>query len=161
MALDIMPMVISVAFFVMVGFIVWAGARSRQRVARMQIELQTKMIERFGSAPEFVGFLQSDSGRQFMQGMGALPKAGARNNILASVRRAIVLSFLGIGFLVICISSEYRSEGFFIAGCILLGLGLGYGISAIVSVKLSRAWGLMPPPGIDGIVTEAAMTPHP
>ena len=110
MALDIMPMVISVAFFVMVGFIVWAGARSRQRVARMQIELQTKMIERFGSAPEFVGFLQSDSGRQFMQGMGALPKAGARNNILASVRRAIVLSFLGIGFLVICISSEYRNR---------------------------------------------------
>jgi hypothetical protein len=158
MEIELMPMVISVAFFVMVAFIVWAGARSRQRIARMQTEMQTKIIERFGSAPEFVGFLQSDNGRQFMQGMGALPKVGARNSILTSVRRAVVVSFLGIGFLVICISPHYGNGGFFISGCILLGLGLGYGISAFVSVKLSRAWGLMPPAGSDGSVTEDALT---
>ena len=145
MGFETMPMVVSVAFFAMVAIIVSNGARSRQRIARMQVEIQSKMIERFGSAPEFVGFLQSDSGRQFMQSLGAVPKARASNNILLSVRRAVVLSFLGVGFLVICISPEYRNEGFFIAGCILLGLGVGYGVSAVLSVKLSRAWGLMPP----------------
>jgi hypothetical protein len=158
MEVEVLPIVVSVAFFMMVAFIVWTGGRSRQRIARLQVDLQTKMIDRFGSAPEFVGFLQSDSGRQFMQGMGALPKAGARNNILASVRRAIVLSFLGLGFLAICLNNEYSNHGFFIAGCILLGLGIGYGISAVVSVKLSRAWGLMPPPGTDGSVTESTLT---
>jgi hypothetical protein len=156
----VMPMVVSVAFFALVAVIVTNGVRSKQRVARMQIDLQSKLIERFGSAPEFVGFLQSDSGRQFMRGMGAVPKAGARNSILASVRRAIVLSFLGLGFLAICLSPEYRNEGFFIAGCILLGLGVGYGISAVVSVKLSRAWGLMPSPGTDGSGTENGLSMH-
>ena len=145
MGFETMPMVVSVAFFAMVAIIVSNAARSRQRIARMQVEIQSKMIERFGSAPEFVGFLQSDSGRQFMQSLGAVPKARASNSILLSVRRAVVLSFLGVGFLVICISPEYRNEGFFIAGCILLGLGVGYGVSAVLSVKLSRAWGLMPP----------------
>jgi len=159
MGFETMPMVVSVAFFAMVAIIVSNAARSRQRIARMQVEIQSKMIERFGSAPEFVGFLQSDSGRQFMQGMGAVPRARAGNSILLTVRRAVVLSFLGVGFLAICISPEYRNEGFFIAGCILLGLGVGYGVSAVLSVKLSRAWGLMPPPGSDGRADSDMTTP--
>jgi hypothetical protein len=150
MGFETMPMVVSVAFFAMVAIIVSNAARSRQRIARMQAELQSKMIERFGSAPEFVGFLQSDSGRQFMQGLGGIPRAKASNSILLSVRRAVIASCLGLGFLVICISPEYRNEGFFITGCILLGLGVGYGVSAVLSFKLSRAWGLMPPQDGDG-----------
>ncbi len=128
----VMPMVVSIGFFIMVGFIVWSGAQSRNRRAQMQTEVQTKLIEKFGTASEFVAFLQSPAGRQFLAGT---PQAVARYRAFGGIRAGIMLAFLGVGFLLLAI---FADRDFLIPGMILLFLGAGFFLSSGVAMRLSR-----------------------
>jgi hypothetical protein len=139
----LIPIIISVALFAMVGFIVAVKARARQRQAELQAQVQTRLIERFGSAPELVTFLQTPEGKDFLGGVQSAPALHARDRIVSTMGRAIILGLLGLGFLAMCIWDETRNEGFVIAGCILLALGIGYFLAGLLSIKLSRNWGLM------------------
>lgn len=136
--------VISVSgLYITIALIVWTVTKARQRRAEMRAEVQTRMIDKFSSAPEFVTFLQSDAGKHFASTFEEVPRAHARDRILGGVTRSVVLTVLGLGFLAICLT-EARDTGFIIAGCILLALGLGYFIATIVSFRLSKSWGLLP-----------------
>lgn len=137
------PVVAVTGFYIMVSLVVWAVSRGRQARAKMQAEVQTRMIDKFSSAPEFISFLQSDAGKQFASTFEEVPRAHARDRILGGVTRSLVLTILGLGFLAICLT-EARDSGFIITGCILLSLGLGYTIATIVSYRLSKSWGLLP-----------------
>jgi len=145
MEVMLIPIVLSLGFFVMVIAIVYFTTQSRQQRVRYQAEVQTKLIERFGTAPELVTFLKSPEGREFLGAVEAAPKYMAGDRILAGIRKSIVLGFLGAGFLLLCIPDSLRNDGFLIAGGILLALGVGYFVSTLVSLKLSRSWGLVTP----------------
>ncbi len=128
----IMPMIISIGFFVLVGFIVWAGTQARNRRAQMQAEVQTKLIEKFGTASEFVQFLQSPAGRQFLAGT---PQAAARYKVFGGIRTGILLTFLGAGFLLLAF---FADRDFIIPGFILLFLGIGFFLSSAVAMRLTK-----------------------
>lgn len=143
--------VISVAgFYVTVAIVVWTVVHGRQRRAEMRAEVQSRMIDKFSAAPEFVQFLQSEAGKLFVATFEEVPRAHARNRIMGGVTRSVVLSILGLGFLAICLT-EARDEGFIIAGCILLALGIGYVIATFLTYRMSKNWGLLDPqlPGPD------------
>jgi hypothetical protein len=143
MDMVLIPIICSLGFFFMVVAIVFFATQSRSQRARYHAEVQTKLIDRFGTAPELVTFLQSSEGRHFLGAVEAAPKYLAGDRILAGVRKAVVLSFLGAGFLLLCIPESTRSEAFIVAGGVLLALGLGYFVSTVVSFRLSKSWGLM------------------
>src|SRR5207247_7023753 len=107
--------------------------------AQAQAEVQTKLIERFSTSKEFIEFLQSPAGRQFVTGVEVTSTLYARDRIIGGFGRGIVLSLLGCGFLAIWIVGEGR--GFLYRGFILLGLGLGFFLSTLVSLTLSRSYG--------------------
>jgi hypothetical protein len=67
------PIVGSIGFFIMVMFIVWVANSARNRRAQMQAEVQTRLIDKFSNAPEFVDFLNSDTGKQFLTGVDKMP----------------------------------------------------------------------------------------
>ena len=81
----------------MVVLVVYFVTRARQRRVEAQVEMQSKLIDRFGSAPELVSFLQSPAGRQFVTGVQSAPDVLTRERILSGFTRAIVLSSLGAG----------------------------------------------------------------
>ena len=139
----IIPVIAVGGFYLMVAFIVWAVTRSRQSRAAMRAEVQTRMLDRFSTAPEFVSFLQSDQGKGFVSQFEEAPRSHARDRILGGITRSIVLTLLGLGFLAICLT-EARDEIFIVAGCILLALGVGYSIATFVTFRMSKSWGLMP-----------------
>jgi phosphate/sulfate permease len=139
----LIPIIAVGGFYVMVALIVFFVVRGRQARAAMRAEVQTRMLDRFSTAPEFVSFLQSDQGKGFVSQFEELPRAHARDRILGGVTRSIVLTLLGLGFLAICLT-EARDEGFIIAGCILLALGVGYCIATFVTFRMSKSWGLLP-----------------
>lgn len=62
----------------MVVLIVYFVAKSRQRRAELQAEVQTRLIDRFGTAPELIEFLQSPAGQQFVSGVQSAPALMAR-----------------------------------------------------------------------------------
>lgn len=136
-----MPVIVSLGFFAMVVWIVWLGTNSKNRRAQAQVEVQTKLIERFGTAKEFIEFLQSPAGRQFVTGVEVTSNLYARDRIIGGFGKGIVLSLLGMGFLAIWIFDDNR--GFIYPGFILFGLGVGFFLSTLLTIKLSKSYGLI------------------
>ena len=136
------PIILGSGFFAMIAFIVWAKTNSRAQQARYNAEVQSKLIERFGSGPELIEFLKSPEGQQFATGISKLPKLAARDRVVGGFTRAIFLTFLGLAFLALCFT-EMENPGFLITGAILTALGLANLVSAIVSLKLSKRMGLV------------------
>jgi hypothetical protein len=119
----------------MVILVVWLVTRSRQRRVEVQVEMQSKLIDRFGSAPELVQFLHSPAGRQFVSGVQLAPSLLTRERILSGFTRSIVLTALGTAFLFLTFAYE---RDFAVPAAILFSLGIGYLLATLVSYKLSE-----------------------
>ena len=132
--MEMIPIVGILSSFGAAVLIVFFVTRARQRNVELQAEMQSKLIERFGSAPEMINFLQSPAGREFVSGVRIAPINQTRERILGGFTRSIVLTALGAGFLLLTFLEE---DAFVIPGTILLSLGIGYFIATIVSWRLS------------------------
>jgi hypothetical protein len=135
---EAIPLVAIVGSFMVAAFITWSVQRSRERRAQIQADIQSKLIERFGSATELVTFLQSPAGREFVSGVQSAPVLAARERAAASLSRALVLTGIGAGFIALWIA-DHGGLGWAIPGFILFSIGLANLIGAIVSLKLSRS----------------------
>jgi hypothetical protein len=118
----------------MVVLVVYFVTQGRARRVQAQVEMQTRLIDRFGSAPELVQFLHSPAGREFVAGVQGAPAALTRERLMSGFSRAIVLISLGGAFLFLMLTWE---EDFAVPAAILLFLGIGYLIATFVSYKLS------------------------
>ena len=132
------PIIGMITSTVMVVLIVHFIARGRQRRAEIQAEVQTKLIDRFGSAPELIDFLQTPAGRQFVSGVQGVPGAMARERIMSGFTRSIVLSMLGAAFLAL---TFFYNDDFAVPAAILFSLGIGYFIATFVSWRLAASMG--------------------
>jgi hypothetical protein len=116
-------------------FIVYFVTRARQRRVEAQVEMQNRLIDRFGSAPELISFLQSPAGRQFVAGVQIAPATVARDRIISGFSRAIVLTMLGLAFLALMFWAD--SDGLAFPAAILLSLGIGYFLATFLAFRLS------------------------
>jgi hypothetical protein len=135
------PLVLGTGFFAMIASMSYLGSKSKSDRARFQAEVQARLIDKFGSGPEFVTFLQSPSGREFMGNIESAPRVYSRERILSGVRKSIVVSFLGAAFIILAFTPSGARE-MIVPGILLLFLGLGFLVSAAMSAKLSKQWGL-------------------
>lgn len=129
------PIVSVVSSSAMIVLIVYFVTRARARRAEVQSEVQNRLIDRFGTAPELINFLQSPAGRQFVTGVQSGSATLARERIMSGFTRAIVLSMLGAAFMGL---TFFYDDDFAIPAAILFSLGLGYLIATFVSWRLSR-----------------------
>lgn len=139
--LFLIPIFCSIGFFAMVVLIVFAGVHGKNKRAAMQTEVQTRLIDKFSSAPEFVEFLNSDTGKQFLTGIDKMPQLMARDRIVGGVSRGVIMMLLGAAFIAIWFADS--NIGFMYPGFILMGLGIGFFISTLVSLKMSQRFGLI------------------
>ena len=126
------PVVAIIGGIGMVIAIVYAGAATRQHKAKLRAEVQMKLIDRFGSAAEFIQFVQSDEGKRFLGD----PPTVARSNYVGGIRNGIMLGCIGLGFAVIGVAQH--DTGWLVPAFILLGVGGGFFASSMVSMKLAR-----------------------
>ena len=135
------PIVGSISLFSMIAFIVWTTSKTRARVTEMRTAFQTRMIDKFSTAAEFVDFAKTPEGQRLIQGSSTGPTQ--QTKIFAALRTGIVLSSLGVGLLLLGFIGrlEDAAAAAGIVGTIMLSLGLGFLLSAFVSRKLLRAWG--------------------
>ena len=137
------PIVSIIGSFVMVITIVWVISRNKLRRAQTRADVQSKLIDKFGSAPEFVTFLQSAGGQKFVSDLDAAPRKSVHDRILGAVSGAAVLICLGLAFIFMHVFGVENDPGIMIPGFILCGIGGGLVVSAIISTRLSRSWGLL------------------
>jgi hypothetical protein len=121
------------------------------RQTRMQTDVHTKILDRLQSNEDLLAYVQTPAGRNFLewtpasrtgdQGMTSAPLG----RILLSVQIGVVLAALGIGLRYA--QGQVPEEvvpGFAVLGIIVMSLGLGAVISAIVAYILSARLGLLP-----------------
>jgi hypothetical protein len=134
-------------------FIVAAGFSGRKAGAliRARADLQTKLLDRLGSGREVVEFCQTEGGKQFIEAlsMGTIESPASKGSpterILASIQKGIILTLLGLGFLLLAQRFQRDDPGdvFMVIGTVGLSLGIGFLLSAGVSYRLSRSMGLL------------------
>lgn len=134
----LIPIIGMLSLFGMISFVVWVGARTRSRIEEGRAALQTRMLEKFGSASEFVEFAKTPEGRRLIHGV-SVDRPVMQMRIISAVRNGVILTLLGIAFIILGLTGP-MDEGGQIAGVILLAIGIGFLISAVLSRKLSKQW---------------------
>lgn len=144
--MEAIPIVAIISTNVMVIVVVYLVATARQRRVESQVQMQSKLIERFGSAPELVQFLHSPAGQQFVTGVQSATKVYTRERTISAFTRAIIMTALGGAF--VFIAAIERDSGWIIPAAIVFSLGLGYVLAAWITWRLAvkfNAEDSMPP----------------
>ncbi|RPH56067.1 MAG: hypothetical protein EHM89_16075 [Acidobacteria bacterium] len=121
------------------------------RQTRMQTDVHTKILDRMQSNEDLLAYVQTPAGRNFLEftpaGPGLEPRMANAplGRILWSVQAGVVLAALGTGLRYAQGTvPEEIIPAFTVLGVIVMSLGLGAVISAIVSYVLSSRLGLLP-----------------
>lgn len=139
----LIPILISLGLFAMVGWIVWVDARRRQAQSKAAAETHSKLLEKFTSSQELVEFLQTDEGRRFLES-AAGPRLSPLEGVLRSARYGVILTIFGLGWLLLSLTGRYDDDGALTLIGVLIGsVGIGFLVSAAVSYYLSKKWGLL------------------
>ena len=146
------------ALIIVLSTLVWLirtvlEQRRWSRLSRIQAEVHSKLMDRFSSNDELLTYVQTPSGRRFLEsGPSPLQQEAPRaiaapfSRILWSVQLGIVLLVAGGGLLFVSGETvEEAREFFFIFGSITVALGAGFAVSAAASYALSRKLGLFEP----------------
>ena len=121
------------------------------RQTRMQIDVHTKILDRMQSNEDLLAYVQTPAGRTFLEFSPAGPVPETRvssapfGRILWSVQAGVVLASLGLGFRFV--QGRVPDEivpAFTVFGIIVMSLGLGAIVSAVVAYVLSSRLGLLP-----------------
>jgi len=121
------------------------------RQTRMQIDVHTKILDRMQSNEDLLAYVQTPAGRNFLEFSPAGPRPEPRltgapfGRILWSVQVGVVLATLGIGLRYAQGRvPEEIMPAFTVLAVIVMSLGLGAVISAVVAYFLSSRLGLLP-----------------
>jgi hypothetical protein len=107
------------------------------------MEFQARLIDRLASLADFAEFASTDAGRQLLNTLAADDFATApRDRVLRAIEMGVVLVSLGIGLLFLGGYFVFDGrEAFTAVGVISGSLGVGFLISAVLSVRLTKALG--------------------
>lgn len=129
----------------LLGWTVWLYSRRKQERLRAELEVRRRMLEKFATAEDLSTFLETDTGRRFLESLSTEENAQTRK-ILGSLKAGAVLTTLGCGLWLLVAWEPNDLAPMGIPATIALAIGLGFLASAWASYRLSRAWGLIPPP---------------
>ena len=151
------------AFAIVLSTLIWLiktsiEQRRWSRLSKIQAEVHSKLMDRFSSNDELLTYVQTPSGRRFLEsGPSPLQEAPSPRTIAApfarilwSVQIGIVMLAVALGLLFVSSHTvEETREFFFIFGCLALAVGTGFTVSAAASYFLSRKLGLFDPAAPD------------
>jgi len=133
--MELIPIVAILSSFSTVVLVVYFVTKARQRRVEAQVQMQSKLIERFGTAPELVSFLHSPAGHEFISGVQSAPEVLMRERIASGFSRGIILSCLGLAFVVLAFAYD---EDWSIPAAVVLSVGVGYFLATWTSFRLAE-----------------------
>jgi len=124
------------------------------RLTRIQTDAHTKLLDRLTSNEDLMAYIQSPSGRRFLEsapialdGGAAKPVSAPVSRILMSLQAGVVLMAGGFGFIFASGRAlEDVGPGLFTIGVLAIAFGAGFFASAILAYGLSERLGLLAPP---------------
>jgi len=142
------------AFLVVTSVFVWGirtliEHRRWSRAARIQTDVHSKLLDRFSSNEELLAYIQTPSGRKFLDSTPitlegpAKPMSAPVGRIFWSLQVGMVAVALGIGFDLVSLRAHGDAAQFLYGiGVIGLLVGLALIVSALFFYLLGRRFGL-------------------
>ncbi|HLJ74925.1 MAG TPA: hypothetical protein VKU62_10095 [Thermoanaerobaculia bacterium] len=144
------------AFLVVTGVVVWiiktvVDQRRWNRLAAIQTDVHSRLLDRFTTNDEMLAYLQTPAGKKFLEAApipvdaGPRPMSAPVGRIFWSIQLGLVLIAAGIGFDVVSIrATGDAANGLYGVGVIALLVGIALALSAGIFYLLSRRFGLWP-----------------
>jgi hypothetical protein len=140
------------AFIGLLTWLVRAIIQHRRwlRLSKVQAEVHSKIMDRMTTNEELLAYVQSPAGRRFLESAPIhaddSPRQGAPiGPIIWSMMAGIVFAMAGLGFRY---SAQWvttaASQAFTVVGVIILALGAGIILSALMAYLVSSRLGLFP-----------------
>ena len=126
-----------------IGWVIWSVAYNVRRgwVAKRQAEVHLRLLDRLGTAPEVLNYLQSPAGQQLLDAVG-VERGSLIGRILGSVQAGFILILLGSSLLLVR-AFVVDDGALLIVGVPAIAIGAGFLASSAVSFRLSRSLGLI------------------
>ena len=113
--------------------------------AKVQGEIQSKLLERFSSSQELLAYVQSEGGRQFVKSL-TTEQTTPYGRILSASQAGTIMVFFGVALLILRGRVEGAEPVFMVFGTLITATRIRFGVSAAVSYFLSKSFGLLREP---------------
>ena len=134
--LPLMTLGIVVASFLFIGWIVWMSVRRRRERQQAELELRTRILERFESSQEFAAFLQTRGGQRFLDTADASSDRLSRARLATSLTSGLILTFMGGAFFFL--SGRTSDPEALYPAAILSAIGAALLIATVITVRWAK-----------------------
>jgi len=142
---DLIVAVTLPAMFSWFAWVIFSTFR-RYKIAKLQADVQSRLLDKVGSAQDLLAYAQSDAGKQLLESLKVerVVSQAPYSKIIGALQAGIVLFFFGLAMLWLRghVSAQ-GAEGCTVFGALSIAVGLGFGFSAAASYYLSRSFGLL------------------
>jgi hypothetical protein len=128
------------------GWAVWVIAANirRSRRSKQTADLHSRLLDRFAGSQELIAFLEGDAGRRYFDALES-DLRDPLSRILSGIQFGVVLLLLGVSLLAVRSrqTDEFTRNALLFIGVPGIALGVGFLVSAGISHRLCKSWGLL------------------
>ncbi len=126
------------------GWTLWFvfTAIHRFKTAKLRAELRDRLLDKLGSSPELLAYLQTDAGKQFLEPI-TIEQQAPQARIIGALQAGVILVLFGGALLLLHWTAAVADSGFLVFGTLILALGIGFALAAAVSYFFSKSFGLL------------------
>ena len=123
--------------------------RRWSRLSKIQTDVHNKLLDRFTNNDELLAYIQTPAGKRFLESAPIQLESPRAINapvgrILGSAQAGAVLTVLGIGVTIVSQNTlEEVASPLAAFGVVIIALGLGFIVSAVLAYALTRRFGLL------------------
>lgn len=153
----VMPAIVMIVLLCALAWILRMLAESRRwtKVFTLQSEVHGKLIDRFATNQELLGYMETDAGKRFLEAAPIVTETDSRrmpnlvSRLIATLQVGLVLTLLGAGLLGLRNSVGDAATTMMVLGMIALMPGIGLILSAGALWVVGRRLNLMEPPRVE------------
>jgi hypothetical protein len=138
---DIVIAIAVPSMFAWFAWIIFSTIR-RYKIAKLQAEVQTKLLEKVGSGQELLAYAQTEAGKELLASL-KVERVSPHGRIIGALQTGIILFLFGASLLLLRNHVSSGGEGFVVSGTLFCALGVGFAFSAATSYYLSKSFGLL------------------
>jgi hypothetical protein len=127
--------------FAWFAWIIFSTIR-RYKIAKLQAEVQTKLLDKVGSGQELLAYAQTEAGRELLESL-KVERVFPQGRIIGALQTGIILLLFGAALLLLRNHVSVSGEGFVVFGTLICALGVGFALSGAASYYLSKSFGLL------------------
>jgi hypothetical protein len=144
--------IVPAIFFALVWIIrIFVEGHRWNRAFKQQSEVHARLIDKLGTNQDLAAYIESESGKRFLSAspiaLGGEPGMHMPNvvaRVLTPLQAGIVMTLLGLGFLLLRHAGPDMETGMTVLGTLALMPGIGFILSAGATWVLAHRLGLMP-----------------